>query len=314
MHGQTSSSTRVFTARLVATGLLLGCLGVMGCEIRPKPFLHTVEYDSISSCREGSGHCSWKRWEREAEFSALVNCLLAGANVLEIKEEQNQAQSPVRRVVAPVPPRFGYERGSTSPQDSDRCSEKGSACSVASRHDRPITWASCGTRNLDEGELKGGEDLPRANELDHTDVVTGSLANATNDYSGPAGLDGPDHWYRFTISERTRIEAAVATNRALWSGVVGLVQSAWQPALSLISSDGAQLQQGYVFRAGVTALLPAEVEPGTYYLVVDTSVREWKRGDGLYRLYVGFDHHLMGSPIRLSPFRAGPKIDQPGKK
>lgn len=116
MQGQTSSSTKVFTARLVATGLLLGCLGVMGCEIRPKPFLHTVEYDSISSCREGSDHCSWKRSEREAEFSALVNCLLAGANVLEITEEQDQGQLPMRRVVAPVSPRFGYERGSNSPK------------------------------------------------------------------------------------------------------------------------------------------------------------------------------------------------------
>ena len=212
-------------------------------------------------------------------------------------------------MLSQLPSRYPYERGSNSPQDSDRCSEKGSACSVASRHDRPITWASCGTRNLDEGELKGGEDLPRANKLDHTDVVTGSLANATNDYSGPAGLDGPDHWYRFTISERTRIEVAVAANRALWSGVVGLVQSAWQPALSLIASDGTQLQQGYVFRAGVTALLPAEIEPGTYYVVVDSSVRESKRGDGLYRLYVGFNRNLMGAPIRPSSFQNRLEID-----
>lgn len=309
MQGQTSSSTKVFTARLVATGLLLGCLGVMGCEIRPKPFLHTVEYDSISSCREGSDHCSWKRSEREAEFSALVNCLLAGANVLEITEEQDQGQLPMRRVVAPVSPRFGYERGSNSPQDSDRCSGTGGACSVVSRHDRPLTWASCGTRNLDEGELRGGNDPPNAYRLNHTDVVTGSLADATNDYPGPDGLDGPDRWYRITISERTRIEVAVAANRALWSGVVGLVQSAWQPALSLIASDGTQLQQGYVFRAGVTALLPAEIEPGTYYVVVDSSVRESKRGDGLYRLYVGFNRNLMGAPIRPSSFQNRLEID-----
>ena len=309
MQGQTSSSTKVFTARLVATGLLLGCLGVMGCEIRPKPFLHTVEYDSISSCREGSDHCSWKRSEREAEFSALVNCLLAGANVLEITEEQDQGQLPMRRVVAPVSPRFGYERGSNSPQDSDRCSGTGGACSVVSRHDRPLTWASCGTRNLDEGELRGGNDPPNAYRLNHTDVVTGSLADATNDYPGPDGLDGPDRWYRITISERTRIEVAAAANRALWSGVVGLVQSAWQPALSLIAPDGTLLQQGYVFRAGVTTLLPIEVEPGTYYLVVNSSVREWKRGDGLYRLYVGFNRNLMGAPIRPSSFQNRLEID-----
>lgn len=308
MHGQANSSTSFFTIQLVAIWLFLGCLGVMGCEIRPKPFLHTVEYDSISSCRDGSTSCSWERSEREAEFSALVNCLLAGANVLDIKEEQRQARSPVRRVVAPVPPRFGYERGSTSLQVSDRCSEKGSACSIASRHDRPLTWASCGTRNLDDGELKGGDDRLRADNLDHTDVVTGSLADATNDYAGPAGLDGPDHWYRFTINEPTRIEAAVAANRALWSGIVGLVQSAWQPALSLLSSDGTRLQQGYVFRAGVTALLPVEVEPGTYYVVVDSSVREWKRGDGLYRLYVGFNQSLMGPPIHPSSSRDRPKV------
>lgn len=308
MDAQAYSSTDFFTSRLITTGLLLCCLGVMGCEIRPKPFLHTVEYDSISSCRDGSTPCSWERSEREAEFSTLVNCLLAGANVLEIQEEQGHAQPPVHRVVAPVPPRFGYERGSTSLHTSDNCSEKGVACPVASRHDRPLTWASCGTRNLDEGELKGGNDLSRAHRLDHTDVVTGSLADATNGYSCPAGLDGPDHWYQFTVSERTKIEVAVAANRALWSGVVGLVQSAWQPALSLLSADGTQLQQGYVFRAGVTALLPLEVDPGTYYVVVDSSVQEWKRGDGLYRLYVGFNRHLMGSPIRPSSSQDRPKV------
>jgi hypothetical protein len=296
MYGQGSSSTAFFTARFLTIGLLLGCLGVMGCEIRPKPFLHVVEYGSISSCREGAAHCSWDRLERDAELSALVNCLLAGANVLEIKEERGQSRSMLRRVVSPVPPRFGYERGSTSDLDSSGCSEANGPCFVASRHDRPVTWASCGTRVLDEDELRGGADLHRADGLDHTDVVTGSLSNATDDHSGPTRLDGPDHWYRVTVTQQTRIEAAVAANRALWSGVVGLVQSPWQPALFLLSPDGSQLQQGYVFRAGVTALLPAEVKPGTYYLVVDSSRLEWKRGDGLYRLYVGLNRHLMGSP------------------
>lgn len=308
MYGQAGSSTSFFSARLGAIALLLGCFGVMGCEIRPKPFQHTVEYDSISACRDGSTPCSWERSEREAEFSTLVNCLLAGANVLEIQEEQGHASSPVRRIVAPVPPRFGYHRGSTILGVSDRCSENSNACSVASRHDRPLTWASCGIRNLDEEELKGGDDLDRAHRLDHTDVVTGSLVDATDDYAGPAGLDGPDHWYRFTISEKTNVEVAVAANRALWSGVAGLVQSAWQPALSLLSADGTQLQQGYVFRAGVTVLFPTEVEPGTYYVVVDSSVKEWKRGDGLYRLYVGFNRHLMGSPLRPSSSRDRPTV------
>ncbi|NGZ04164.1 MAG: hypothetical protein CV090_14075 [Nitrospira sp. WS238] len=294
MYGQGSSSTGFFIARFVAIGLLLGCLGVMGCEIRPKPFIHTVEYRSAIFCSIERAECPWDRMEQEASFVALVNCLLSGANVLENQEERQQGWLPLRRVVAPIPPRFGYERRSISRSDSDRCSEEGSVCSVASRHDRPVTWASCGTRELDEGELRGGEDFLRADGLDHTDVVTGSLAHSTDEYSGPIGLNGPDHWYRFTISERTRIEAAVAANRALWSGIVGLVQSAWQPALYLLSSDGTRLQRGFVLRAGVTALFPSELEPGIYYLLVDSSVQEWKRGDGLYRLYVGFNQTLLG--------------------
>ncbi len=78
-----------------------------------------------------------------------------------------------------------------------------------------------------------------------------------------------------------------------WSGVVSLVRSAWQPALWLLSSDGTRLQAGYVLRAGVTALFPSELGPGTYYLAGDTSLSEWNRGDGLYRLYVGFGQTLM---------------------
>lgn len=146
-------------------------------------------------------------------------------------------------------------------------------------------------------ELRGGEDFAHADRITETVVLTGTLAQANDDYRPPDGLDGPDHVYRFTLTERTRIEAAVAANRATWSGVVGLVQSAWQPAFSLLSYDGARLQQGYVLRAGVTALFPFELEPGTYYLVVDSSIPEWKRGDGLYRLYLGFNTHLMGPTV-----------------
>lgn len=83
---------------------------------------------------------------------------------------------------------------------------------------------------------------------------------------------------------------------------MGLVRSAWQPALYLLSSDGTRLQEGYVLRAGVTALFPSEREPGTYFLVVDSSAQEWMRGDGLYRLYLGRNGNLMG-PIISNPTR-----------
>ncbi len=144
-------------------------------------------------------------------------------------------------------------------------------------------------------------------------MLTGTLAQAHDDYMPPDGLDGPDHVFRFALTERTRIEVAVAANRATWSGVVGLVRSAWQPALSLLSSDAARLQQGYVLRAGVTALFPSELEPGTYYLVVDSSMSEWKRGDGLYRLYVGFDQALMGPmvPPKVDPTNPNQKGEAP---
>jgi len=272
-------------------GLLLA-----GCEIRPKPFVHLVEYRSSSACVHGSADCPWERLQREAEFSALVNCVLAGANVLKIEEGGKPADDIARRVVAPLPPRYGYERIAAA-DHGDSCSAELTSCSVASRYEREITWATCWTRPLTDAELRGGEDFAHADRLTDSVVLTGTLAQAINDYAPPDGLDGPDHVYRFTLTERTRIEAAVAANRATWSGVVGLVQSAWQPALHLLSSDGGRLQEGYVLRAGVTALFPSELEPGTYYLVVDSSMPEWKRGDGLYRLYVGFNQTLMGPVV-----------------
>jgi hypothetical protein len=289
--------SRVLKSAPVVLGLLAMQLLLAGCEIRPKPSVHLVEYQSGTACpTTDSDGCSWKKLEQEAEFSALVNCLLAGANILEVKEDTERAKRATPLVVTPLPPRHGYERRHDS-TDGNFCRSDHTACSVASRHERAITWATCGTRMLANEDLRGGEDHAHADELDHTAVVTGTLANAIDDYSLPDGLDGPDHWYRFTIGERTRIEVAVAANRAMWSGVVGLVQSAWQPALYLLSSDSAQVQTGHVHRAGVTALFPAELEPGTYYLVVDSSNVEWQRGDGLYRLYLGFHHTLMGPLI-----------------
>lgn len=295
----------LFAAGLVAVGPLLA-----GCEIRPKPFVHVVEYRSSFACASGPADCPWEKLQREAEFSALVNCVLAGANVIEIVEEGGgPAGDTAHRVVTPVPPRYGYERVAAA-DHGDSCSAELTSCSVASRYEREFTWATCGTRPLTDAELCGGEDFPHADQLTGNVVLTGTLAQANDDYRLPDGLDGPEHVYRFTLTERTRIEAAVAANRATWSGVVGLVRSAWQPAFSLLSSDGARVQQGYALRAGVTALLPSELEPGTYYLVVDSSMPEWKRGDGLYRLYVGFNQTRMGPAVPRAVDPAMPS--QPG--
>lgn len=283
----------------LVVGLMSVSVLLTGCEIRPKPFVHLVEYQSSSACASRPGDCPWDRLQREAEFSALVNCVLAGANVLKIVEEDGTFggdQSP--RIVAPLPPRYGYGRLTVGNSEETSCPTDATACSVASRHDREFTWATCGTRPLIETELRGGEDLAQADRITDSVLLTGTLSQANDDYRLPDGLDGPDHVYRFTLAERTRIEAAVAANRAIWSGIVGLVRSAWQPALSLLSSDGRKLQEGYVLRAGVAALFPSELEPGIYYLVVDSSTSEWKRGDGLYRLYVGFDTNLMGPTVQ----------------
>jgi hypothetical protein len=111
-------------------------------------------------------------------------------------------------------------------------------------------------------------------------------------------LDGPDHFFTFTLAKPTRMEMAVAANAAFWSGKAGLVRTPWQPALYLLGADGTILKTGHMHRAGVMALFPAELEPGTYVIVVDSSMREWSRGDGVYRLYVGFNEHLMGGSAR----------------
>lgn len=299
----------LFAVGLFAVGPLLA-----GCEIRPKPFVHLVEYQSNSACVPGSADCPWEKLQREAEFSALVNCVLAGANVLEIVEEGGKPSGDTaRRVVAPLSPRYGYERVAPAGHEEALCPAERTSCSVASRYEREFTWATCGTRPLTDAELRGGEDFALADRITDSVVLTGTLAQANDDYRRPDGLDGPDHVYRFILTERTRIEAAVAANLATWSGVVGLVRSAWQPALSLLSSDGTHLQQGYVLRAGVTALFPSELEPGTYYLVVDSSMPEWKRGDGLYRLYIGFNQTFMGPvvPYKVNPAMPSRKGDAP---
>lgn len=298
----------------LVVGLMSVSVLLTGCEIRPKPFVHLVEYQSRSACASRPGDCPWDRLQREAEFSALVNCVLAGANVLKIVEEDGTSDGDQSsRIVAPLPPRYGYERVTVGNSEATSCPANATACSVANRHDRELTWATCGTRPLTDAELRGGEDLAHADRITDSVLLTGTLSQANDEYRLPDGLDGPDHVYRFTLTERTRIEAAVAANRATWSGVAGLVQSAWQPALWLLSSDGTRVQQGYVLRAGVTALFPSELEPGTYYLVVDSSIPEWKRGDGLYRLYVGFNQTLMGpvGPPKVAPTDPHRKGDAP---
>jgi hypothetical protein len=295
-------------------GLMSVSVLLAGCEIRPKPFVHLVEYRSSSACGASSGDCPWDRLQREAEFSAQVNCVLAGANVLKIVEEGGTPDGDhARRIVAPLPPRYGYERVMGGSSEGTSCPAEATACSVANRHDREFTWTTCGTRPLTDAELRGGEDLAHADRITDSVLLTGTLSQAVDDYRLPDGLDGPDHVYRFTLNERTRVEAAVAANRATWSGVAGLVQSAWQPALWLLSSDGRKLQKGYVLRAGVTALFPSELDPGTYYLVVDSSMLESKRGDGLYRLYFGFNQTLMGPvvPHTINPAMPRRKGDAP---
>ena len=63
----------------------------------------------------------------------------------------------------------------------------------------------------------------------------------------------------------------------------------------LLSADGTAIQQGRVFRAGTTDFLPATLQPGTYDLVVDSSMGDWSRGEGFYRLNLGFNEELMGA-------------------
>ena len=94
-------------------------------------------------------------------------------------------------------------------------------------------------------------------------------------------------WYRY-------VEAAVGANSSPWSPTKGH-RAPWQPGLFLLGADGQKLSDGHVWRGGVTYLLPMNLEPGTYFLVVDSSQREFSRGDGRYRLYLGLNRNHMGS-------------------
>ena len=276
---------------LTCLGLLCVASMVLGCEVRLKPILHTVEYQSDVACAPSPKDCPWARLEEQAQFSALVNCLLAGASVLET-EPSDRSVRHEKHFLAPTPPRYGYEHVA-DPGEGKRCQPDASACRVASRFDRELTWAGCGTQPLKNGVLRGGEGMTGADKLTDSVVVTGSLAESTDGFKPPQGMDGPDHFYTFTLTEKTRVETAVGANSSDWSRTRGH-QAPWQPALFLLAADGKKLGKGQVWRAGVTYLFPVELRAGTYYLVVDSSQREFTRGDRVYRLYLGLNRNHLG--------------------
>ncbi len=136
--------------------------------------------------------------------------------------------------------------------------------------------------------------MAHADQLRESVVITGSLAASTDTFQSPDGLDGPDQYYTFTLTEKTAIETAVGANSSEWSSTKGH-RAPWQPGLFLLDADGQKIREGHVWRAGVTYLLPLQLNAGTYYLVVDSSQRELSRGDGRYRLYLGLNQNHMGS-------------------
>ncbi|HMS84842.1 MAG TPA: hypothetical protein PKD12_14420 [Nitrospira sp.] len=283
--------------RRVELGVLcvLACL-MFGCEIRPKPMLHLVEYQSGQTCVSHPDDCPWADLERQAQFTALTNCLLSGATTLHM-DDVPLSEGTSQTVVAPHVPRFGYAHVTRFGDEARNCQAHEAMCQVSSRHDRTRTWAACGTESV-QGPLRGGSSLAAADRVTESEVLTGRLVEQRNEFGVPHGLDGPDQFFTFTLAKPTWMEIAVAANVAFWSGKVGLVRAPWQPALYLLGTDGTTVKTGHAHRAGVTALFPGELAPGTYVIVVDSSMREWSRGDGVYRLYIGFNEHLMGPPIQ----------------
>lgn len=283
-----------------ALGSLLAAAALLvGCEVRPKPIVHMAEYRSGTHCAPTAKECPWASLERQASFTALVNCLLDGATALEV-EDSSGGKKPVELITA-VEPKYGYEHVTIS-GDGKTCPLEETLCLVASRHDRELTRATCTTKPMKDITWRGGRDLAHADRLTETAVVIGRLPERSNEIGAPRGLDGPDHAYTFTITEKTRVEAAVAANTSYWSTIAGPIQSAWQPALYLLDANGEALQRGHVHRAGVSVLFPTMLEPGAYFLVVDTSSAERSRGDGIYHLYFGLNQGLMGPLVSpLSP-------------
>lgn len=289
---RTNPPVLVLHALIICTAIL-----VCGCEIRPKPILHRVEYQSSLACASSPEECPWSRLEQQARFSAKVNCLLSGATVISSKQA-GLSTGAEGDILVSIPPRYGYDRF-TETGDGRRCAPTQTVCGVASRYDRELTWASCGSQPPKEGEFRGGQDLYHADRLTDRVIVTGNLAQARNAFKPPQGLDGPDHFYTFTLTHAMRLEAAVGANTSFFPLQQGH-RSPWQPGLYLLDSNGETLARGRVWRGGVTCLFPAQMGPGMYYLVVDASQKEYARGDGLYHLYLGLNNNYLG-PIDPSP-------------
>ena len=267
---------------------------ILGCAVRLKPVVHTVPYQSDIVCVAVSKDCPWARLEEQAKFSALINCLLDGANVLHTETSNHDVEDgPL--VLAPSSPRYGYEFVST-PGNGTQCGLDESACVVTSRNDDQLTWAGCGTEAFDQETARGGEGLTGADLLRESAVIRGSLAESSDTFSAPSGLDGPDQFYTFTLTEETAVETAVGANSSEWSPQKGH-RAPWQLGLFLLDGNGRKILDGQVWRAGVTYLLPRSLKAGTYYLVVDSSQGEYARGDGRYQLYFGLNRSHMG-PIR----------------
>lgn len=263
-----------------------------GCAVQQKPVVHAVGYQSEVACAVESKDCPWAHLEEQAKFSALVNCLLSGANVLQ-KETSGQDDEAILSTVVPTSPKYGYEFQISS-GGGEQCASHQSACSVASRIDNEVTRAGCGTETLKEEVIRGGRDRQHADLLTTSSVVAGRLASSIVSFQHPDGLNGPDQYYTFTLTKKTAVEIAVAVNSSQWSPTKGH-RTPWQPGLFLLTVDGEKLGDGHVWRAGVTYLLPTELDPGRYYLVVDSAQREFSRGDGRYRLYLGLNQTHMGS-------------------
>ncbi len=262
-----------------------------GCELQRKPILQTVEYRSGAVCAPTTRACPWTMLEEQASLAARVNCLLAGSTVI-LSDRPGLSTGDRGDIIVARAPRYGYEHV-VETGDGRSCPQSESICLVESRPEWTVTWASCVAQKLDQGPSRGGEDAGTADTLIDSEVLLGDLTGARDDFSPPGGLDGPDHFYTFTLSKQARVEVAVGANTSSWPDVRG-PHSPWQPALYLLSVDRARLSEGYVWRAGVTALFPRDMKPGTYYIVVDSSQKEYARGDGLYHLYLGVNGQHLG--------------------
>ncbi|MGI9301850.1 MAG: hypothetical protein ACR2RB_03960, partial [Gammaproteobacteria bacterium] len=170
---------------------------VAGCELNPTLPVHTVEYRSSSACTPDARQCDWAGLEQQAAFSALVNCLLAGVTVVQ-SEERGLRTGGEGDIVVALAPEYGYSHVTS---EDAACTQGQSACVVASRVDRELSLATCGTRARGAEQLRGGDSMDQADELERSAVVTGKLPGTVSAF----GLDGPDHFYSITLSVKTRV-------------------------------------------------------------------------------------------------------------